>query len=85
VQDVPPYMIADGNPAAVRGINQIGMERRGFTPETTRLIKEAYRTLYRSKLNIRQAVELLKQSEAQAPEIEHLISFIESSQRGIIR
>jgi UDP-N-acetylglucosamine acyltransferase len=85
VQDVPPYMIADGNPAAVRGINQVGLERRGFSPESVRLVKEAYRTLYRSKLNLRQAIEQMKESLTSTPEIEHLITFLENSQRGTIR
>ncbi|MEA3186194.1 MAG: UDP-N-acetylglucosamine acyltransferase, partial [Chthoniobacter sp.] len=46
VQDVPPFMIADGNPAAVRGINLVGLERNGFSEETIRRIREAYRLIY---------------------------------------
>jgi len=51
VQDVPPYMIADGNPAEIRGINLVGLERRGFAAELIRILKESYRILYRSNLN----------------------------------
>ena len=85
VQDVPPYMIADGNPAEVRGINQIGLERRGFAPEDTRALREAYRFLYRSNLNVKQACEKIA-SELAGPDVmTHLLAFIEASQRGIIR
>src|SRR4029450_10795322 len=56
VQDVPPFMLADGNPAKVRSFNKVGLERNGFTEETRRPIKEAYRLIYRSRLNLRQAI-----------------------------
>jgi UDP-N-acetylglucosamine acyltransferase len=85
VQDVPPFMIADGNPARVRGINQIGLERHGFAEESIRQLREAYRLLYRSKLNVKQAVEEIRKTLTGVPEIEQLIQFIETSQRGIIR
>ena len=85
VQDVPPFFIADGNPAEVRGVNQVGLERAGFTPETLRALKEAYRILYRGKLNVKQAVETIRQEIATTPEIKELCNFIESSRRGIIR
>ena len=51
VQDVPPFMIADGNPAEIRGINLIGLERKKFPAESVKLIKEAFRLIYRSKYN----------------------------------
>lgn len=86
VQDVPPYMIADGNPAEVRGINQVGLERRGFAAESTRALRESYRYLYRSNLNVRQACEKIAADHPSPPEvIVHLLAFIESSGRGIIR
>lgn len=85
VQDVPPFMIADGNPAKVRGFNKVGLERHGFSEETTRLIKEAYRIVYRSKLNLQQAIEQLRMDLPQTPEVEHLIEFVGSSPRGIIK
>ena len=85
VQDVPPFMIADGNPALVRGINQIGMERNGFSPEAIRRVREAYRVLYRSTFNVKQACERIQETLEIAPEIEHLLAFIASSPRGIIR
>ena len=85
VQDVPPFMVADGNPAVVRGINLVGLERRGFSTEAIRTLKEAYRILYRSNLNTKQALEELARSFPVTAEIERLIRFIETSQRGIIR
>ncbi len=85
VQDVPPFMIADGNPAEVRGINVIGLERRGVPAETIRVLKEAYRILYRAKLNTKQAVEELEKGFGEVAEARELIAFIEKSERGIIR
>lgn len=84
VQDVPPYMIADGNPALVRGINQVGLERHGFSEAAVRSIREAYKLVYRSTLNVQQAVEQL-QAGAPSEEVAHLLGFIAKSQRGIIR
>jgi len=60
VQDVPPFMIADGNPAEIRGINLVGLERKNFPPESVKLIKEAFRLIYRSKYNRRQAIEAMQ-------------------------
>jgi len=85
VQDVPPFLIADGNPARVRGVNQVGLERHGFPPESAKRLREAYRLLYRSKLNAKQALEEIRKALWGSPEIEHLVTFIETSTRGIIR
>lgn len=85
VQDVPPFMIADGNPARVRGVNQVGLERHGFPEESVRRLREAYRLLYRSKMNVKQAVEEIRKTLWGTPEIEQLVAFIASSGRGIIR
>jgi UDP-N-acetylglucosamine acyltransferase len=78
-------MIADGNPAQVRGVNQVGLERHGFAEENVRRLREAYRLLYRSKLNVKQAVEEIRKTLAGTEEIEQLVEFIEKSARGIIR
>src|SRR5436190_9121870 len=85
VQDVPPFMIADGNPAKVRGINIIGLERNGFTAESIRTIKEAFRLIYRSKFNTRQAVDAIQQDLPASPEISQILEFVRGSERGIIR
>ncbi len=85
VQDVPPFMIADGNPARIRGINKVGLERHGFTPEALRHIKEAYRLLYRGTLNVAQAIEQIRSDLPDSPELDELIAFAEKSSRGIIK
>jgi UDP-N-acetylglucosamine acyltransferase len=85
VQDVPPFMIADGNPAVVRGVNVVGLERQDVPAETIRVLKESYRILYRSNLNTKQAVEELGRSFGYMEEARELIEFIRKSERGIIR
>src|ERR1700751_891759 len=85
VQDVPPVMIADGNPAEIRGVNLVGLERKGFPSENVKLIKEAFRLIYRSKYNTRQAIEAMRKELPQTEEITEIIQFIEQSERGIIR
>ncbi|MEO5721093.1 MAG: acyl-ACP--UDP-N-acetylglucosamine O-acyltransferase [Chthoniobacterales bacterium] len=85
VQDVPPFMIADGNPAEIRAINLVGLERHGFSPESVKSIKDAFRLLYRSKHNTRQAIEAVRQEVAPTPEVTQILEFIETSERGIIR
>ena len=85
VQDTPPFMMVDGNPARVRHINQVGLERAGIAAETIRAIKDAFRVLYRSNLNTAQALQELQKDFAGNSEIAELIEFIATSQRGIIR
>jgi len=85
VQDVPPFMIADGNPAKVRGVNQVGLERAGYAPEKIKAIKEAFRLIYRGKLNTQQALEAVREQLAESEEVHHVVKFIEESERGIVR
>jgi UDP-N-acetylglucosamine acyltransferase len=85
VQDVPPFMIADGNPAEIRGINLVGMERSNFTPEAVKAVKGAFRLLYRAELNTKQALEAMEKELPQTPEVLQLLEFVRSSERGIIR
>src|SRR3989441_8523230 len=84
VQDIPPFMIADGNPAEIRGINFVGLERKKFSPESVKWIKEAFRLIYRSKYNTRQAIEAMQKELPQTEEITEIIQFIEQRDRGII-
>lgn len=83
VQDVPPYMVADGNPGKVRAINSVGLKRRGFSEEAVAAIKHAHRVLYREKRNYREAVEVLREKENRLPEVDLLIDFVAKSERGI--
>jgi UDP-N-acetylglucosamine acyltransferase len=85
VQDVPPFMIADGNPAKIRGINLVGLERKNFPAENVKWIKEAFRLIYRSKYNTRQAIEVVQKELPHTEEIGQIIDFIKKSERGIIR
>ena len=85
VQDIPPFLIADGNPAEIRGVNLVGLERAGYAPESVKAIKEAFRLIYRSKLNTRQAIEAVRNQIEPREEVSQLIEFIEKSERGIIR
>ncbi|HEY5037196.1 MAG TPA: acyl-ACP--UDP-N-acetylglucosamine O-acyltransferase [Chthoniobacterales bacterium] len=85
VQDVPPFMIADGNPAEVRGINQVGLERAGFAPEKIKPIKEAFRLIYRAKLNTGQALAAVREKLARSEEVQSILEFVAASERGIIR
>jgi len=83
--DVPPYMIADGMPAEIRGINQVGMERRGFEPEAIRSLREAYRIIYRENLNVKQALEKIRETLPANEQIQTLLAFVEATKRGIVR
>lgn len=85
VQDVPPFMIADGNPAEIRGVNHVGLERRGFPSDGIRELREAYRALYRENLNVSQGLEILRERFASSELVSHLADFIATSERGIVR
>jgi len=82
VQDVVPFTIADGNPARARGVNQIGLQRHGCSENEIKALRAAFKTLYRSKLNIAQALDVLRSGPASA-QVLHLINFVASSERGI--
>ena len=83
VQDIPPFMMADGHPALVRGLNLIGLKRKGFDRQAIHRIKDAHKILFRSNMNTSQAVESLKEEFGSYEEIQCIINFIEQSSRGI--
>lgn len=86
-QDVAPYTIIEGSPASTRGINQIGLQRRGFTAEDLSALKTAYKKLFLKKdANLSKAVAELKELEAAGNAcVKHLIGFIETTERGVTR
>lgn len=84
-KDVPPYVLAAGEPLQYAGINRVGLSRKGFSSETMNEIRRAYKTIYRSGLNISQAIAKLKKQENLIPEVQNIIRFIEASERGIIK
>lgn len=83
VQDIPPYMISDGFPASVRGLNVVGLRRNGVSPEARLLLKKAHKLLFRSNLNRTQALEKIREEVEMCEEVAHLLEFVESSERGI--
>ncbi|MFP6681318.1 MAG: acyl-ACP--UDP-N-acetylglucosamine O-acyltransferase [Gammaproteobacteria bacterium] len=85
VKDVPPFVIVEGNTARARGINREGLKRRGADKDVLTALKRAYKTLYRQGLNLQDAIAELKTGACGIPEIELLISFIQESERGIVR
>jgi UDP-N-acetylglucosamine acyltransferase len=87
VQDVPPYMIIDGNPAATRGLNLVGLQRRGFAEDDIKALKSAYKKLFLKKdINLTTQLSSLKADRpANHEPVKHLIAFIEGSQRGVTR
>ena len=84
-QDVLPYIIAAGNRAVPRGINVEGLQRRGFDTETIRMLKEAYKMLYRQGLSLAQAQATLQQWVVDCPALQAWLDFIPSASRGLIR
>lgn len=85
VQDIPPFMIADGNPAKVRAVNVVGMQRRGYSEEGIRQAKRAHRKLYRENLKTSEALEQLNEIAAsdESGVLRKIIEFVEASERGI--
>lgn len=84
-KDIPPFIIAGREPIAYCGINIVGLRRRGFSNELIENIHNAYRIIYNSGKNTSEALEQVKKEVPMSPEIEYIITFIENSQRGIIR
>jgi len=82
-QDIPPYCRAAGNPPKLYGLNSVGLERRGFSQETRQALKRAYRILFQSGHNVSQGLALARDEAPAIPEVGHLLSFIEDSERGI--
>jgi len=85
VKDIPPFVMASGDRAKLHGLNSVGLKRHGFSSETLSVLKKAYRIIFRSGLNLNEAVERVKAEVEQIPEIVNLIDFIKSSERGITR
>ena len=83
-QDVPPFMMADGHPLAIHGINSVGLKRHGVSEAAQRHLKNAYRILYREGLSTSQALERLEAEPEKSPETAELLHFIRHSNRGIV-
>ncbi|MDB6034166.1 MAG: Acyl-[acyl-carrier-protein]--UDP-N-acetylglucosamine O-acyltransferase [Verrucomicrobiales bacterium] len=83
VQDVPPFMMADGNPAQTRTVNKVGMERNGISEEAQSALKSAYKIIFREGLTVSNALQKIESELPQFEEIKHLLKFARSSERGL--
>lgn len=83
VQDVPPFMMADGNPAATRTVNKVGLERNGISEKTQTALRKAYKILFREGLTISNALKRIERDLPSSPELQHLVEFVRGSERGI--
>lgn len=85
VKDAPPFAIIQGNHARCFGLNKVGMKRRGYPKETIDALNHAYHLLLSSKLNTTQAIERIREEINDSKEVDLLVEFIESSQRGVVK
>ena len=83
VQDVPPFMIVDGNPAQTRALNKISLERNGIEPSTQTALKQAYKILFREGLTTSNAAARIEGTLPLSPELMHLLEFVRTSERGL--
>lgn len=83
VQDVPPFMLVDGNPAETRTVNKVGLERNGVSVEAQNALRQAYKILFREGLTISNALARIQAELPPLEEVRHLISFARASSRGI--
>lgn len=82
-KDVPPFVRAVGNPIKLYGLNSVGLKRRDFSDEVVLELKKAYRLLFRSELNLSQAIEQVARELKPFPEVQDLCAFVEASARGV--
>lgn len=85
VKDAPPFAIIQGNHAKCYGLNRVGVKRRGYPPDTIKKLSHAFHLLLNAKLNTTQAVERIAADIQDCPEVDVLVDFIKSSQRGIVK
>lgn len=85
VQDVPPFMLVDGNPGVTRTINKVGMERNGISEEAQSALKQAFKILFRTSLSVSNALVRIEAELPPLPEIQHLLQFARASERGLCK
>ena len=83
VQDVPPFMLVDGNPGQTRTVNKVGLERNGVGEEVQAAIRQAYKILFREGLTISNALIKIEAELPKSPELEHLLNFCRTTERGL--
>ena len=84
-KDIPPFITAGRSPTRYEGLNVIGLRRRGFSDETIGAIHDIYRYLYQKGMNVTQAVEAIRNELPDSPERSQILTFVETSKRGIVR
>ncbi|PWU10050.1 MAG: acyl-[acyl-carrier-protein]--UDP-N-acetylglucosamine O-acyltransferase [Verrucomicrobia bacterium] len=82
MQDVLPFILTDGNPAVARGVNKVGLDRNGVSSDAQFALRQAFKILCRQGLTTPNALAKIKQEVPSLPEVAHLLSFVQSSQRG---
>jgi UDP-N-acetylglucosamine acyltransferase len=82
IHDVPPFMLAEGHPARPRCINVVALKRNNFTAEAIQCLSEAHRLLYRAKVGLDHAREILRTNDKLVPAVNELLSFIQTQQEG---
>ena len=83
-RDVPPYTMAVGNRAKLVGLNLVGLKRQGFTDSNLQALKQAFEILFLSGLNLKEAMERVRQDLPPLPEIQHILDFVATSERGLL-
>ena len=84
-KDLAPYLLADGNPAKIHGLNSIGLKRRGASDTVIKALKRAYKTIYREGLPVKEAISKAESEQESCEELERFIGFVRDSERGILR
>jgi UDP-N-acetylglucosamine acyltransferase len=84
-QDVAPYTLVAGNPARLAGLNRVGLERRGFSPETLAALKQAFRIMFRSRLTVDDGLARVRAEVPELPEVIRFLDFFNHSRRGVSR
>ncbi len=84
-QDIPPYVMVGGRPTRPHGINSVGMERNGISAEDIRLIRKAYKILYKNNLRIEDAIEEIEELAGDSDQLSKMVSFLRNVTRGILR
>ena len=82
LHDVPPYMLVEGIPTRPRCVNVVALKRNDFPPEVIKALTEAHRLIYRSKVGLDNAREILRSNGQLVPAVNHLLSFIQQQQEG---
>ena len=84
-QDAMPWVTIVGNRAKAYGLNIVGLKRRGYSKETIQALQNCYATLFRKKLQLKEALEQVEQEHGSIDEVRYFIDFVRSSERGVVR